>query len=649
MRHNLRYFCFIMVVMSTWINLSTSTDCSLVKREEYSNSYPYHYRQVIATHAEYTCENVTFPFNAPPPWNSNWKKTLVIQNSNLTVIDSAEFLHISDVLYLTLSGDHIKTILPGAFTGLSALKTLYLDHNDLTDLPQGLFNSLIELSSLDVSNNDIKYIHPHFLIGIMNLHHLNLSHNSLEYFNDTFLGQNYQLTEINLSYNHISDFFLNKTEFTINKLDVSNNNLSVVSLCAPGLNELDASFNKIRFILSGCSNSLTKLDISYNLLTETNINNISGLTSLTYLNLAGNNITFVSSSLFANFNKLMYLNMSHNKLKALSYGMFDNMKVLDVLDISYNNLTSLKRYLHSLAALKTLDISNNNLKIIDSKQMLGDMPNLKWINIDQNNFACNELIEVIHDLKERVVKGNNKIGSNIHGISCDEYEFGIKDNGSNFKGVINFLEDAISSKLEKYEGHEFERSFMYNYFNKDFKDSSFYKYLESLNLRNLNETALVKFFNDDFSNSQFYKFLENLKESENSTLEFNRSIYNYFNRNFSDSNLVKYLEKYNDLFGNDFEKTSMFNFFNDGFKDTTFYRYMENLKLRFDTQQQNVKSEYFHNSPENNANYFIILSVIVVLLITLVTIKIISFYRNFNQRTIIGREQVELICSSESV
>ncbi|XP_050517857.1 leucine-rich repeat-containing G-protein coupled receptor 6 isoform X1 [Diabrotica virgifera virgifera] len=619
------------------------------------DQYDEHNDDIIADHRREQLTSCQYArIHLPTSFNDCTKVEII--DSNISDVTPAAFLNVYSTTNLKLSGNFIKTIKPGAFSGLHNLEQLDLHNNQIVNISQGIFNHLVQLKSLDLSRNKISNIDPNFLTGVIHLSSLNFSENYLKSFDGVVLGQNNYFKILNLIDNSMSFINLSKFNGEINTLDVSSNKLTFVDVCLSGLQNLNASNNQIKYLhADSCllDATLITLDVSNNLLNEQNLMNVSKLLKLEKLNIAGNNLSFIPVNLFVNLTRLSYLNMSHNKISFLNYGALDHLNVLQSLDLSYNNLTTLKRYFHSLSALTSLYINSNKITNINSKQLLNDIRGLNIINIDSNDFNCGNLVEVIHDFKNKVFKGTVTIGSNIHGIACKEGTLQEANPDIKFKEeIIKYLEKTISAKLEKSESLQFNKSLMYDNFNKYFKNSNFYKYLEGLkniNTLNFNGTDMLKYFNQDFKNSFFYKYLESLKANENSTREFNRSLYDYFNNDFNGTYLVKYLtklERSKGEFIDSFDNSSMFNYFNKGFKNSTFYKYLENLNSKFDNIQQkdHGTAEYLHSSSEQQGHsYFATQSVIIMLLIILVLFKVVKIYSNYNSKNLIPREQVELL------
>ncbi|KAJ8921828.1 hypothetical protein NQ315_008460 [Exocentrus adspersus] len=71
--------------------------------------------------------------------------------------------------------------------------------------------------------------------------------------------------------------------------------------------------------------------------------------------------------------------------------------------------------------LKTFYINNNQIRTFDSEYVLMDLPNLKVISLEGNNFTCDTLRNIFDDLKNiTIIKGYSFNTSNIQGIACSE-------------------------------------------------------------------------------------------------------------------------------------------------------------------------------------------------------------------------------------
>ena len=123
------------------------------------------------------------------------------------------------------------------------------------------------------------------------------------------------------------------------------------------------------------------------------------------LSLSNNKISFINSKLFSNL-QLKYLDLSFNRI--ISLQGFEKFKLLEELNLSNNYIGDEQlNYLTNLTKLKTLNLSNNNLRSEEVKNIIYKIKALQKINLANNNIEqlifekSNGLIELDLD--------NNKI------------------------------------------------------------------------------------------------------------------------------------------------------------------------------------------------------------------------------------------------
>ncbi|KAG5880980.1 hypothetical protein JTB14_018709 [Gonioctena quinquepunctata] len=588
-----------------------------------------------------------------PNYYYNRRHRVVVHNISFTCAD----------VYLPMSTVSRRYACERAFSTLNSLKEVYLSGNKIKDLSLGIFNSLSELRLLDLSRNQFESLGESSLSGATNLRKLNLSRNSLITFDDSVLDQNIlELGYIDLSFNNISQLGIKNVHNKILEVDLSSNKISAIDFCVSGFIKLKISRNELKSIRQvNCSDvdpKITDLDISFNQISKLSSDTFINLTQLKRLSLAYNNISFLPTGLFSNLHSLVVLNISSNDLKQFFHGTFEHLERLQILDLSNNKITGIKRYLHSLGNLTELNIQQNRISDLESEELIADLPKLSKISIDNNSFTCDDLIEIIHDFRSKhisITYGHAKNTSNIHGISClDDSNSPTEiseDIGSN-------IEKIIQSKLGQLSDRDFETSAMYNYFNEDFRNSNFYKYLENLQTQKspkFNDSEVYHYFNEDFVNSNFYKYLETIRGAENFTMGFNKSVYDYFNNDFKNSSFVKYLDnlkRADDILNEDFSNSAMNKFFNGDFEKSRFYTYLQNLKFpqMFLRSFSNISDSKFDKSMTDSredtvGDSRILSTVTVVLLVVIAMILMILTYIVYDNshRKKRKHEQVELI------
>nr|XP_023021447.1 toll-like receptor 3 [Leptinotarsa decemlineata] len=553
-----RRYTFQLIIMFFWfypLKICTGLDCEeFAATEQSRNDYDYEYYNSFSSpprviNITVECSRVTFPLprRVPKYDCDDCPLVLKIVFSNIPVIPSAAFSNYPSTSILHMERLHIENLLPGAFNTLYSLKEVYLGENNIIELNPGIFNSLSLLEILDVSKNKLKVLGPSCLTGTVNLKSLNLSVNSLMNFDELVLDKNIvELKHIDLSFNEITGINIESIRHKIVNIDLSWNKITKIDFCIAEFESISISRNRLKSLgKNNCSNSSSRViycDLSYNLISDLFPYTFEYVNKLKILNLEHNNISSLPIGIFSHMPDLIKLNLSNNNLKQFHHGTFENLQNLQILDISNNKITDVKRYLHSLTNMTELYIQQNKLFHLDSEQIIADSPHVSKISLGGNNFTCDDLIEIIHYFRSKsviVAYGSIRNSSNIQGISCFDNsnfppEFS-QNSGSN-------IEKNLLNKVLPNEDHK--RTIMYDYFNEGFKNSNFYRYLESMKEQKLlkfSDSEIYSFFNKDFENSKFYRYLENMKNFENFTVEL-EGVYNYFDKDFKNSGFVKYLE-----------------------------------------------------------------------------------------------------------
>lgn len=572
-------------------------------RDIYYRRHGYGRYEKPYTEKIYTCHNISLPFAKSgdtlqiSECNGNCSYILKIESIRNQTLPPLAFVGSNDFDVIYMENLQIEHLSSGTFSSLDRVSKLYLSKNNITEITEGVLNSLHQLEILDVSLNKIQHIAQHFLTGTKFLRVLNLSSNCLTNFDISFV-YSVRPISIDLSINFITTFSFNNTISNINILNVSHNQISSFDGCLSNYEHINLRYNKLKsFPQLQCSDvnfRLKYLDLGQNFLFELqNDFNVSE-SSLEYLFLDHNDITTIPQRFSEQFPSLISLNLSFNHLTKLQYGAFEHFSNLMYLNMSHNRLTNIGRYIHALNKLVYLDLNDNNLNSLDAQQIVRDLPQLTFISVDKNYFICEDLVDILHGFQLKNINvsyGETKETSNVRGIACLETN---KDSD-----VKKKVEELLFAKMKTMLGNG---STMNDYMNKDFKNSSFYKYLQSLQTQNsfkFNESELVSYFNKDFKNSSFYRYLESLRGEKSLPSNLNQSFYNYFNNDFRNSGFVKYLEdlKRTDYILNDgFSKSKMFDFFNETFANSQFYKYFENIMKQNNLFGTTNNSQIFQKS-----------------------------------------------------
>ena len=269
--------------------------------------------------------------------------------------------------HLNLANNQLTTIAEFAFAQISRLRELNLSENRIQSIEELAFHNSTQLQQLDLSKNNLEILSERMLEGIRRMEKLDLSNNHLT----TLPEAIFDTTRIH----------------SLEKIDLSGNRFAEIPTRAlerqmANLNDLNVARNRLSVIFSqDIINSVKKLDLSENPLSEKAIDEILGDAKvLRYLNIASCGIRRINR-LEAPF--LRKLNVSRNNLEYFGRLALDRTTMLEKLDISRNHLQSFDnvlRALGSLVMLKSLDISGNDVRIVNESSLLG-LENLKELKM----------------------------------------------------------------------------------------------------------------------------------------------------------------------------------------------------------------------------------------------------------------------------
>ena len=218
-------------------------------------------------------------------------RTLDLSKNNIVDLSNSSFVGLFYLRSLNLSFNHIVQIppLPGS------LWTLDLSKNNIVDLSKS--SSLPgSLRTLDLSNNNIADLRNSSFGELSYLSELNLGYNSLIQLPEDVFRTNYKLQRLDLSFNHIAQ--IPSLPRSLRALTLRDNNIVNISNSpfwgVSELSKLDLSQNKIReCTLNDMQNTMGNLNLSSN---ELSIISFNLTPSLSYLDLRNNNLVSVTIS-----------------------------------------------------------------------------------------------------------------------------------------------------------------------------------------------------------------------------------------------------------------------------------------------------------------------------------------------------------------
>lgn len=104
---------------------------------------------------------------------------LNMRDCGIKVIHTDAFIGLKIVIELDLSGNLIKSLLPGTFLETQRLRVLLINHNHLESLESGLFHDLEYLQKVEISNNRLERISEKTFKNLPGLQSLTLDGNNL--------------------------------------------------------------------------------------------------------------------------------------------------------------------------------------------------------------------------------------------------------------------------------------------------------------------------------------------------------------------------------------------------------------------------------------------------------------------------------------
>lgn len=159
-----------------------------------------------------------------------------------------------------------------------------------------------------------------------------------------------------------------------------------------------------------------------------------------------NPIHEMSSGFLDQFENLLLLNLSATGIK-MSPMMFANAKKLRELSLRNNPMKQLDaEWFEGLSELKELDVEDNLIEGFDYVDLLKKLPSLEMLKLDENNFNCSfvhEMIETLEKMDRLDVldvpyeeRLKEKKDSKVFGIFCYDQTNGGRGNWSPIIGVV---------------------------------------------------------------------------------------------------------------------------------------------------------------------------------------------------------------------
>lgn len=130
----------------------------------------------------------------------------------------------------------------------------------------------------------------------------------------------------------------------------------------------------------------------------------SNCTEATLISIPFNNIHTLGKGIFDNMKQLQEINMHGGSLEQIDVNLLNDLGELIELVISANKLKELPaEAIKNLKKLKILYLYSNELTDLNADGLIESLPNLRAIYINDNNFQCDRLNEMISIFKAKSI------------------------------------------------------------------------------------------------------------------------------------------------------------------------------------------------------------------------------------------------------
>ena len=247
-------------------------------------------------------------------------KRLNLQSNLIRVI---QISYLPNLQFLDLSFNQMTQIPPKWITQTDGLQIVNLSHNKLKHISPHAFHQ-VTLNHLDLSFNKLTTLHS---FGIFKLSMMVLSHNRMTTItDDAFSHFQDTLEDLDLSFNAFSD--LPDHHFgdfeAIQRLNLASNNLGK-SVKAGKSGHVFYSFRRLQV-----------LDLSYNNVTALPHSHAKHLNHLTTLNLHDNKVQHLRDLSLQDMSSLSKLDISQNLLRSVDTQPLNDLPFLEIVDFGSN-------------------------------------------------------------------------------------------------------------------------------------------------------------------------------------------------------------------------------------------------------------------------------------------------------------------------
>lgn len=145
------------------------------------------------------------------------------------------------------------------------------------------------------------------------------------------------------------------------------------------------------------------------------------LNILKYLDLSRNEIETVD--FLSRLNNLEILYLQNNQISQIARNSFTNMPRLDYLNLRENCLFTLDLDIFAITSVSYLFLNKNYLDRLPIDKFNIKFPRLVHLQIEENNFNCSHLRDIVSAVGERIVRTTFRSDRypNVNGMECNNY------------------------------------------------------------------------------------------------------------------------------------------------------------------------------------------------------------------------------------
>jgi Leucine-rich repeat (LRR) protein len=257
---------------------------------------------------------------------------------------------------LDISHAKLSSLDEFALGQLSSLEALKLDHNSFRSIPESL-GELSQLKRLSCSDNALDAL-PSSIGRLQRLEKLDAHNNNLVEL-PISLWNCASLCHINVTSNRLGIWHDPPTS-TMNSLDTTPSSIPIHP--ERKTSSSGSIGSQLGRMMPPLTQSLERLYLGENNLTDDVLHPLTILKELHVLNLSFNEIQEIPPSFFRNLTKLEELYLSGNKLSSIPTEDLHRLTKLSVLFLNGNKLQTLPHELGKIQSLAILDVGSNVLK-----------------------------------------------------------------------------------------------------------------------------------------------------------------------------------------------------------------------------------------------------------------------------------------------